>query len=135
MLGGDLAAPVAPRVSLEQPIDPETYVCGPGDVFALDFWGAQNFRIMLATDLEGRAFIAKVGFVAIAGKTLSAVRTAIKTKVRALYPGLAIELTLASPRSFLVHVVDYVKQPGAYPSRALDRVSAVLGRAGGSTGS
>ena len=135
VLGGDLAAPVAPRVSLEQPIDPETYVCGPGDMFALDFWGAQNFRIMLATDLEGRAFIAKVGFVAIAGKTLSAVRTAIKTKVRALYPGLAIELTLASPRSFLVHVVDYVKQPGAYPSRALDRVSAVLGRAGGSTGS
>jgi polysaccharide export outer membrane protein len=128
-----VAAP--PPVSIEHPIDPETYVCGPGDVFELQFWGAQNFRLTMAADLEGRAFIAKVGFVTVAGKTLSTVRTTIKSKIRALYPGLTFDLTLVSPRTFLVHVVDYVKQPGAYTSRALDRVSAVLTKAGGPTGS
>ena len=126
---------VSPRVWLEQPIDPQTYVCGPGDVFALDFWGAQNFRVTLATDLEGRAFIAKVGFVAVSGRTLSAVRTAITAKVRALYPGLQFEVSLAEPRSFVVHVVDNVKVPGAYTSGALERVSTALTRAGGPTGS
>ena len=128
--GSNVVAPPPPLVSLEHAIDPETYVCGPGDVFELDFWGAQNFRIPLATDLEGRAFIAKVGFIVVAGKTLSAVRTAIKAKVRAIYPGLTFDLTLVSPRSFVVHVVDNVKEPGTYTSRAIERVSSVIARAG-----
>src|SRR5262249_8709167 len=52
--------PISPPVSLEQPIDPDAYVCGPGDVLELNFWGAQNFHLRLAVDLEGRAFVAKV---------------------------------------------------------------------------
>jgi len=144
ILGGDLVAPVLPPglvppepppLSIEHPIDPETYVCGPSDVFALDFWGSQNLQLKLTTDLEGRAFIPKVGFVAVAGKTLSVVRTAMKSKIRAAYPGLSFDITLLSPRSFVVHVVDNVKQPGTYTSRALDRVSTVIARAGIATGS
>lgn len=138
VLGGERIVP-PPPLSIEHPIDPETYVCGPGDIFELDFWGTQNLQLKLTTDLEGRAFIPKVGFIAVAGKTLSAVRTAMKSRIRAVYPGLNFDLTLLSPRSFVVHVVDNVKQPGAYTSRALDRVSTVIERAGarpsGSTGS
>lgn len=123
------AAP--PPLALEQPIDPNSYVCGAGDVFELDFWGQQNFRLRLMADLEGRAFIEKVGFVDVAGKTLSAVRTAVKKKVRSTYPGLQFELTLVAPRTFTVHVADNVKTPGAYSTNAVERVSVVLGRAGG----
>lgn len=130
-----LFAPVPPPLSIEYAIDPETYVCGPSDVFELAFWGSQNFQLKVTTDLEGRAFLARVGFVTVAGKTLSTVRTAMKSKVRALYPGLNFDLTLVSPRSFVVHVVDNVKQPGAYTSRALDRVSTVIAKAGVTTGS
>lgn len=125
----------APPVSVEQPIDPTTYLCGPGDTFELDFWGQQNFRLRMSVDLEGRAFISKVGFVAVSGKTLEAVRKLIKQKVRANYPGLQFELTLASPRTFLVHLVDNVKQPGIYAARPVERLSSVLSRAGGITGS
>jgi len=67
-----------PAVSLEQPIDADHYVCGPGDVLELNFWGQQNLRLKLTIDLEGRAFIPKVGYVAVADKTLAAVRTAVK---------------------------------------------------------
>lgn len=125
------AAPVA----LEHPIDPDRYVCGPGDVFELNFWGQQNFRLRIAVDLEGRTFISKVGFVAASGKTLSVVRADIKKKVRGTYPGLQFDLTLVSPRTFVVHVAENVKSPGAYTATPLDRVSAVLARAGGNTGS
>lgn len=143
VLGGDTVAPGSPPglvppeppLSIEHPIDPETYVCGPGDVFELDFWGSQNLQLKLTTDLEGRAFIPRVGFLPVAGKTLSAVRTAMKSKIRAVYPGLSFDITLLSPRSFVVHVVDNVKQPGTYTSRALDRVSTVIARAGIATGS
>jgi protein involved in polysaccharide export with SLBB domain len=116
--------------SVEQPIDADAYICGPGDVFELNFWGPQNFRLQIAADLEGRTFISKVGFVPVAGKTLSAVRTAIKSKVRANYPGLQFDLTLVNPRTFLVHVVDTVRQPGTYPTHALERVSSVIAHAG-----
>lgn len=117
-------------ISIEQPIDPELYICGPGDVFDLNFWGPQNFRLKIAVDLEGRTFISKVGYVAVAGKTLSAVRAAIKAKVRGQYPGLNFDLTLVAPRTFLVHVVDNVKSPGTYATHPLERVSTVLAKAG-----
>lgn len=130
VMGGEVAATstVLPPISLERPVDPSTYVCGPGDVFELEFWGQQNFRLRITVDLEGRTFISKVGFVTVAGKTLSAVRTEVKKLVRRDYPGLQFDLTLVSPRTFLVHVVDNVKQPGTYPAHAMDRVSNVLAR-------
>ena len=140
VLGGDvpaadLLAPPPPPLSIEHSIDPDTYVSGPSDMFELDVWGPQNFELKLTADLEGRLFIPRVGFLPVAGKTLSAVRAAMKSKVRAVYPGLNFDLRLVSPRSFVVHVVDNVKQPGAYTSRALDRVSTVIARAGVTTGS
>ncbi|MEO8551566.1 MAG: SLBB domain-containing protein, partial [Kofleriaceae bacterium] len=119
-----------PPVSLEQPIEPDTYVCGAGDVLELNFWGQQNLRLRLTVDLEGRAFIPKVGYVAVAAKTLTAVRAAMKAKVRANYPGLSFDLTVQTPRTFLVHVVENVKHPGTFPAHAVDRVSTVLTRAG-----
>jgi protein involved in polysaccharide export with SLBB domain len=125
----------AAPVSLEQPIDPDTYVCGSGDTFELNFWGQQNFRLKIAVDLEGRTFISKVGFLSVAGKTLNEVRSLVKKKVGKIYPGLQFDLTLVSPRTFVVHVVDFVKTPGAYTATPLDRVANVLNRAGGSTGS
>jgi protein involved in polysaccharide export with SLBB domain len=119
-----------PPISLEQPIDPDAYVCGAGDVLELNFWGQQNFRLKLTVDLEGRAFIAKVGYVPVAGKTLTAVRTAMKSRVRANYPGLSFDLTVETPRRFLVHVVENVQHPGTFTAHAVDRVSVVLARAG-----
>jgi protein involved in polysaccharide export with SLBB domain len=121
--------------SLEGPINPDEYVCGPGDIFELNFWGQQNFRLRIAVDLEGRTFISKVGFVAVAGKSLTAVRGEIRKKVRTNYPGLQFDLTLTNPRSFVVHVVDNVKQPGTFTAHPIERVSAVVARAGGTTGS
>lgn len=137
VLGAEKAAATtgAPPVSVEQPVDPDSYVCGPGDTFELEFWGQQNFRLKIAADLEGRTFISKVGFVQVAGKTLTAVRRAIKDKVRVNYPGLQFELSLASPRTFLVHLVDNVTHPGVYPAHPLERLSTVLARSGGITGS
>ena len=96
----------------------------------LNFWGQQNLRLKLMIDLEGRAFIPKVGYVAVADKSLTAVRTAIKQKVRGNYPGLSFDLTVVTPRTFLIHIVENVKHPGTFPAHAIDRVSTVLARAG-----
>jgi polysaccharide biosynthesis/export protein len=127
------AAPAT--VPLEEPLDPDKYICGPGDVYELNFWGQQNLRLRIAADLEGRAFISKVGFVDVAGKKLTDVRAQVKKKVARVYPRLNVDLVLISPRSFLVHVVGYVSQPGTYPATPLDRISTLVTRAGGIAGS
>lgn len=125
----------AAAVAMEQPIDPDVYVCGPGDQFELNFWGSQNFRLRFAADLEGRTFISKVGYVDIAGKTLKEARAQILNKVRANYPRLQFDLTLVEPRTFLVHLAENVKTPGTLQAHAMERVSNVIARAGGLTGS
>ena len=132
VLGAEGAASSAgpAPVAIETPIDPDLYVCGPGDVFELSFWGRQNFRLKIAADLEGRTFISKIGYVKVAGKSLTEVRKLIKQAVRRNYPGLSFDLTLARPRTFLVHVVDNVKKAGPYTAHPLERVSAVVERAG-----
>jgi protein involved in polysaccharide export with SLBB domain len=117
-------------IAIETPIDPDAYICGPGDEFELSFWGRQNFRLRIAADLEGRTFISKIGYVTVAGKSLTAVRKLIRGKVRANYPGLRFDLTLARPRRFLVHVVNNVKKAGMYAAHPLERVSSVVERAG-----
>src|SRR5207248_6825329 len=65
---------VVPTLPLEEPLDPDKYICGRGDVFELNFWGRQNFKLRMTVDLEGRAFISKVGYVEIVGKTLRKAR-------------------------------------------------------------
>jgi len=137
ILGAEATATpaVPPPLAIDAPIDPTTYVCGPGDLFELNFWGKQNLRVQFAADLQGQGFISKVGYVPIAGKTLAAVNTEVVKMVHARYPGLQFNLTLVGPRTFLVHVAGNVKEPGSLKATATERVSSVLARAGGSTGS
>ena len=126
---------VTPTFPLEEPLDPNKYVCGRGDTFELNFWGQQNFRIRATVDIEGRTFISKIGYVDIVGKTLAQAREILKKLVHRYYPGLSFDLSLVAPRTFMVHIVGYVPHPGIYVANPTQRVSTVLAGAGGINGS
>lgn len=116
-------------VTLEGPLNPDKYVCGRGDVFELNFWGPQNFKVHVAVDTEGRAFLPKVGYIDIVGKTLSQARLAIKKAAARYYPGLNFDMSLVQPRTFLVHVVGFVGKPGIYMATPVQRVSTLVDNA------
>jgi protein involved in polysaccharide export with SLBB domain len=120
---------------LEEPLDPLTYICGSGDAFELRFWGRQNLSIRVSVDLEGSAFIPKIGNIRVAGKTLAESRSLILAEVRRYYPGLHMDLSLVKPRHFIVHVVGEVKKPGVYRSNPRERLSALMARVGDPSGS
>jgi protein involved in polysaccharide export with SLBB domain len=122
-------APAAPVI--DETIDPDRYVCGPGDVLELNFWGVQNFKLRVTIDVEGRAFVSKVGYFVLQGKTLTQARRVMRDSVARFYPRLSFDVTLAEPRTFLVQVVDDVARPASYPARAIDRVAALIAKAGG----
>jgi len=125
---------VNPTLPLEEPLDPNKYICGRGDVFELNFWGRQNFKFRVTVDPEGRTFISKVGYVDIVGKTLREARAIVQRAVLRYFPGLNFDLSLVEPRTFIVHVVENVPQPGMYTARPVERASSVIARAGGITG-
>jgi len=126
-----LSTSAVPPPPTDEPLDPDKYVCGNGDILELNFWGVQNFRLRVTIDLEGRAFVAKVGYFTLRGKTLTQARQLMRASVARYYPRLNFDVTLAEPRSFLVQVVDDVVHPGSYAARAIDRVAAIIARAGG----
>jgi len=116
---------------IDEPLDPERYVLGPGDGLELRFWGIENFRVRVQVDLEGRAFVPKVGYLTLKGKTLAEAQQMMRVSVAKYFPKLDFGLTLVEPRTFLVQVVDDVAKPGPQQAKALDRVSSVIARAGG----
>src|SRR5439155_24235227 len=119
-----------PTFPLEEPLDPAKYICGRGDTFELNFWGAQNFKLRVTVDIEGRTFIPKVGYVEVVGKTLADARTIVKKAVQRYYPGLNFELSLHQPRTFLVRVVGFVAHPGIYHAMTIERIVTLLGAVG-----
>jgi len=126
-----LSATMATSPAMDEPLDPHKYVCGNGDVLELNFWGIQNFKLRVTIDLEGRAFVPKVGYFNLRGKTLTEARRVMRDSVAKYYPRLSFDVTLAEPRTFVVQAVDDVMHPGAYPARAIDRVATIVARAGG----
>jgi len=115
---------------LEAPIDPEQYICGSGDGFQLNTWGRQNASFPIVVDPMGRAFVPKIGYVQVAGQTLKDAIAALRSAVSHFYPRLSFDFSLATPRTFLVHVVGAVRTPGTYAAHATDRLIKVLERAG-----
>jgi protein involved in polysaccharide export with SLBB domain len=116
---------------VDRPIDPDAYVVGPGDVLELNFWGLQNLKLKVTVDLEGRAFVPKIGYLALKGQALTKVRQALRDSVARYYPQLGFDLSLVEPRTFLVQAAGDVAKPGSHSARAVDRVAAFLERAGG----
>ena len=116
---------------IDEPLDPERYILGPGDVLELHFWGIENFRLRVVVDLEGRAFVAKIGYLTLKERTLAEAQQIMRASVARFFPKLDFGVTLVEPRTFLVQVVDAVQRPGPQPAKALDRVSTVIARAGG----
>jgi protein involved in polysaccharide export with SLBB domain len=116
---------------MDGPVDAATYVCNRGDVFEMSFWGAQTFRVRVTVDVEGRAYLPRVGYVDVGGKTLADVRQRMKAAAARHLPGLQFDLSLVEPRTFVVHVANGVARPGPILARATERVSQAVTKAGG----
>ena len=124
------SAPV-PFPPVDEPVDPARYLLGPGDVLELHFWGVENFKMRVVVDLEGRAFLPRVGYLALQGRTLAEGQGMLRESATRMFPKLGFGATLIEPRTFLVQVVDDVVRPGSYSAKAIERVATLINRAGG----
>lgn len=100
---------------IEEYIDKETYVLGPGDMFSVDLQGeiTQSVRGLVVNG-EGNIFIPGVGQVEVKDMTLETAREQVNQQVENRFTNTQISLSLDRPRPVLVNVHGDVSNPGKY---------------------
>jgi polysaccharide export outer membrane protein len=119
------------------PVD-AAYRLGVGDALQLIVTGQVEIAYQMDVRRDGTIIIPQVGQISIAGLTLDAARTLLKSRMSASYSGLSsgearLDLSIARLRSNAVFVIGEVELPGAIQVNALSTVFHALARAGGPT--
>ncbi|MEM6648133.1 MAG: polysaccharide biosynthesis/export family protein, partial [Bacteroidota bacterium] len=116
---------VSPLAPMEGAVEPDVYRVGPGDIFAVTIATLnEGFQVPVAAD--GHLMLPDAGSVQVAGQTLSEARRAALRALRAQYSNVAVDVTLAQPRQFYVHVAGAVSTPGRYLAMPVERVASVV---------
>ncbi len=112
--------------ALEGPIDPATYVVGPGDLFAISIGGSIARQETVAVSADGVLVVPGVGTVPAAGRPLAAVSADVQRSLQRVFANVQSNVTLAVPRQFYVHVSGAVPTPGRHLVSAVGRVEDAL---------
>ena len=110
------------------------YLVGPGDEFLIYLTGMAvpaKSKVLA----EGGLFIPGVGIVPVGGQRLGDVHAIIERAFRKVVKIGEIEVELSEPRLIPVPVVGLVMNPGIWPGSGVERVSAIIDKAGGAVGS
>jgi protein involved in polysaccharide export with SLBB domain len=117
---------------VEGPIDPHTYIVGPGDILGINIVATENVTIPVRINPTGDVIIPGVGIVDIAGKTLAEAKQSIVKYVADHGQRSAlVDVTLNGIRSFKVLVTGAVQNPGFVEVSGVDRVYDAILKAGG----
>jgi protein involved in polysaccharide export with SLBB domain len=119
------------KTLLDEKINPDTYILGPGDVLSIFIWGGFQGQFQLTITPEGMLLIPEIGPIDIANLTLTDARKKIAENLAMKYRNVESTVSLVDLRVFKVYVGGAIVNPGAYPATAVTRVSEVIGLAGG----
>jgi polysaccharide export outer membrane protein len=108
------------------PVDPRTYVIGPGDLLQLNYSGRVSRAVILSVGPEGSAFIPGWGVVKLGGLTLENARRLIKRDVASQLRGVQLDLTLVRVRKLRIQLTGDVKQAGPLEFVATSRASDAI---------
>ncbi|HVP37839.1 MAG TPA: SLBB domain-containing protein [Candidatus Saccharimonadales bacterium] len=116
-------------VLLSGPVDPATYVLGPGDVLSLEKGSPAGTSQLLQVDAEGALYLPDLGRRAVAGQTLAQARRSLLDELKVFVPRARVDLRLQRPRTFKVFLLGETTTPGPVVAMAANRaVEAVLAR-------
>jgi polysaccharide biosynthesis/export protein len=111
---------------MEGPVDPNLYIVGPSDMFALTFWGVPPTVYTVPVTPEGTLLIPTVEEVNVADVTLAVAKKRVAAAVEKKYLRGSFSMTLLRPRSLIVTLRGVVTRPGQYVATAVDRVEKIL---------
>lgn len=115
---------------LEGPIDPDTYVLGPGDQLMFKVWGNLEFQQLVIVTPTGKLPIPTIGEIDCKNRTLTESEQTLRAKASNVYNS-QISLQLVRVRRMKVLISGAVEEPGAYEVLGVDRLSTLITYAGG----
>lgn len=110
---------------------PQNYVLGAGDEVFIDIYGASQRQISATVSPEGTIDIEDFGPVEVAGLTVAAATSRLRSTLGSRYVGSKIRLTVGQTKTVAVQVMGAVKVPGTYTISAFSTVFNALYQAGG----
>jgi len=113
-------------LAFSEPIDPETYIIGPGDQLTINIQTIEPQYFQLVVDPTGSLLIPNIGEVNLLSKNLKSAQQLIAEKVKLVYKDALVSTSLFMPRIIPVYLVGAVKNPGVYNIYFTSRVSDVL---------
>jgi len=134
-MGVDSTAVAQPRViprGFDAPVDPKTYVIGPGDQFLM-FFKSTGQEIPLRVLPEGTVLVPNAGLVRAAGLTIEAFRAELARTLSSFYRKSEFFCELVIPREFVVYVLGEVTRPGPVAMLPPFRLYTAITAAGGIT--
>ena len=120
---------LAGYVALEGALDPNEYILGPGDLFAISVGGIVQANVTIPVSSSGVLTLPEAPQIQAAGRTLADVEREAVEALEARYANIPVSLILVQPRLFYVHISGAVPQPGRYMMLPVARVSDVLAQA------
>ena len=116
-------------IALEGALDTDAYVVGPGDVFSIATGGLAPLLVSLPVSADGTLVLPEAGSIDAAGRTLAEVQRAATEALRRSFRNVPVEVSLALPRQFFVHVTGAVPEPGRFLMMPVSRVDDALQQA------
>lgn len=118
-------------IVLDQVVDPEEYVTGPGDQLTIVFTGKLVKRYTLDVTPEGVLLVPEFGPIRIAHVSLASAKSKILSALESRYRNVSISVFLTRLRFVKVTVSGEVENPGVFVLSAGDRISEAIRSAGG----
>ena len=117
-------------LALDGPVDPTTYVVGPGDVFTVSIGGGSLSNPPRQTETtvtaEGLLVVPEAGTFQAAGRRLATVTVEARAALQRQYSNVPTDIALSVPRRFAVYVSGAVPLPGRQAVTALGRVEDAI---------
>ncbi len=113
--------------ALEKPIDPETYILGPGDEIGLNILTSVTLTYPLTVTPTGDLFIPAVGVCHVAGLSLSASVKKVKAFINEnAFPNANSHMALINMRQFKLYVSGAVTNPGFVNVTPVTRLDEII---------
>jgi len=118
-------------VPLENVIDPQSYIVGPGDQFSVSILTMEPLNSLLLVGPSGDLLIPTVGVLRVSGKTLDEATAEIETFIHNnAYATAKVNASLANVRRFKIQIAGAVANPGFFIVTPVTRLHEIVELAG-----
>ncbi|MEE8340556.1 MAG: polysaccharide biosynthesis/export family protein [Candidatus Neomarinimicrobiota bacterium] len=117
---------------IENPIDPNLYILGPGDLLGVNILSTKNISMPIRINPVGEIIIPSVGILNVNGISLADARTIISDYViETAIKNAIVNVTLLDIRKFKIQILGAVYNPGFVFVTPLDKVYDAIQQSGG----